>query len=242
MTDRPDGELDPELAEWLAGAREDDAPRADYEALFEGIESRIGEAEKKPSFWLRTRSTLARRGAAALTAVAVIVVGGVVLTKREIGAIDPLQLALSVGAIGTLLGLSLHHALRPLHKPPLSPLARGVTVALALIATFVLALFPPHDEGAAPFARPLLDTVSPCLFYGLLMGVPVYLALRLLDRGTSTSSLLAACAAGLAGNLAVTLHCPSSEPMHLMLAHFTVALLFVAGLGLAHVVTRARAR
>ena len=71
------------------------------------------------------------------------------------------------------------------------------------------------------------------------MGVPVYVALRLLDRGSSaTASLLAACAAGLTGNLVLQLHCPVDGVEHLMATHFSVALLFLVGLGLAHLVVR----
>lgn len=243
MTDSHRDELDPELEEWLAGAREEEAPRADYDAMLAGVEAKIDEAEKKPSFWLRTRSTAVRRVTAALAALAVIVVGGVLLTRRELGAIDPIHLAVALAALGALLGLSVHAALRPLHRPPPSPLARAATIALTLVSTFLLALLPPADASLHVAGdQGLLSHVSPCLFYGLLTGLPVYVVLRLLDRGTSAAPLLAACAAGLAGNLVLTLHCPRDDPQHLMLGHFSVALLFVAGLGLVHLLARARDR
>ncbi len=243
MSDRREDELDPELSEWLAGAREEEPLRADYDAMLAGVEAQIAEAERAPTFWLRTRSTLARRLLAAIAALVVVLVGGVLLTRRELGAIDPVELAIAVGALGALLGLSVHHALRPLHRPPLSVPARAATIALTLVATFVLALLPPHDHAElASSPGGLLDHVSPCLFYGLLTGLPVYLVLRLLHRGPSAASLLAACAAGLAGNLVLSLHCPSSDPTHLMLGHFMVALLFVGGLAAVHLLARARER
>lgn len=210
--------------------------------MFAAVEARIRDAETRPSFWLRTRSTFARRGAAALAALVVVIVVGVILTRRDFACVDPLHLRIAVAALAALLGLSLHHALRPLHRPPLSGAARAATVVLSLAATFVLARVPPEQARFAPGDEALLSHVSRCLFYGLFMGVPIDLVLRLLDRGSSTSALLAACAAGAAGNLVLTLHCPSADTTHLMLGHFLVAVLFVASLGLVHAFVRARER
>lgn len=238
-TKSPKGELDPELEEWLAEARAlDEAPSADFASMLERVEADIASAEAKPGFWLKTRATWARRLIAIGTAIAVVLVGGVVTSRRELGALSAVHLALALASLGALLAASLHQALRPLHRPPLSPPARIAIGALTLIATFTLALFPVPDAHVAGAGEGL--HVSPCLFYGLLMGLPVYLVLRLLDRSRSHAPLLASCAAGLAGNLVLQLHCPRSDPQHLMLSHFTVALLFVAGLGVLHVLLRPR--
>lgn len=235
-------ELDPELAEWLDEARDIDerTPEADYAAMLGAVEEKIAAADAKPSFWLKSRATWVRRLIAVGAALSIVLLGGIVTSKRDLGALSPLHLALALGALSVLLGASLHQALRPLHRPPIARWARACITALTLGATFVLALLPVPD--AAGLAYDGLH-VSPCLFYGLFMGVPVYLVLRLLDRSRGASSpLLAACAAGLAGNLVLELHCPRSNPEHLMLSHFTVALIFVAGLGLVHVLLRARER
>lgn len=237
MTDPFD--VDPRLASSLtelAEAREEtDPPSVDYAAMFAQVEEQIAHAEQRPSFWLRTRSTPVRRLIAGSAAAIVVVVCGVLLTRRDLGAIGPLHLTIALGALGSLLGLSVHHALRPLHRPPLPAWSRIAITALTLLATLALALFP---AGTAHVGAD--HSVSPCLFLGLLTGLPVYGVLRLLEREGSAASLLAACAAGLAGNLVLELHCPSRDLEHLMLGHFTVALLFVAGLALVHRLVRPR--
>ena len=46
-----------------------------------------------------------------------------------------------------------------------------------------------------------------CLSVGLLFGIPIYGLLRLLDRGSRISALIASLAAGLTGNMAIHLKC-----------------------------------
>jgi hypothetical protein len=234
-------DVDPELAAWLTAAREEAAreeapPEADYGAMLSSVEAQITRAEATPTFWLRTRSTFVRRLIASSAAAIVVVVFGVLLTRRDLAAMSPLHIAVALGALGSLLGLSVHQALRPLHRPPPPRWSSAALTALTLISTLALALFP---AGAAHVHGPL-DPVSPCLFFGLLTGLPVYAVLRLLDRGKSAAPLLASCAAGLAGNLVLSLHCPSDAPEHLMLGHFSVVLLFVAGLAVVHRLIRPR--
>jgi hypothetical protein len=177
---------------------------------------------------MQTRPTWVRRSTAALAAGLIVFFGGVRALRPDIEDCSPLHLALGLGALVFLLALSAYEALRPLHRPALPPWKSGALIALTLASTFVLALIPPHHgpvDGA-----PLLAHVTPCLFTGLLLGLPVYLLLRLLDRGSGAGALLAACAAGLAGDLALQLRCPRTDLEHLMLGHFLVALLFVGGL------------
>ena len=69
---------------------------------------------------------------------------------------------------------------------------------------------------------------------GLLFGLPVYAIVRLFDRGNTFGSLVAAAAAGLAGNMLLKMHCPVDSTSHVLLGHASVAVLFVVGLGLVH--------
>ena len=67
---------------------------------------------------------------------------------------------------------------------------------------------------------------------GILLGVPVYAVTRLLDRGgTLLGPLLAALAAGLTGNFALQIHCPTNDTQHAMAGHAPVALVFVLAIG-----------
>lgn len=233
MSDRKDVvRPDPELEEWLSDARAADARAgADYAAMFSSVQGEIARAEKRPSFWLRSRSTMARRVIAIGAAGAIAAVAAVLALRSDL-ADHPLHWAFALGALCALLFVSAHQALRPIHRPPLPAWGHALMIAATLGATFLIALLPPDGHfGAFP------PPVSPCLFIGLLAGIPVYFVLRVLDRGQG-SALLGACAAGLLGNLVLTLYCPSHDTAHLMLGHFSVAALFVAGLGLVHVLLR----
>ena len=227
-------ELDPKLEDWLRQARaeDEDAAPPDLDAMFGAVRRDIDQAEKRPSFWLRTRPTWMRRAIAGGAAALVVGLAGALALRGDFADYPTPTMAAALLALGSLLVLALHQALRPLHRPPISPWARAGLVALTLGSTFTVALLSPPEE-------PTGSLVSPCLFYGLLMGVPVYFVLRLLDRSAGTTSpLLAACAAGLAANLVLQLHCPVDGVEHLMANHFSVALLFVAALWVAHLAAR----
>ena len=164
------------------------------------------------------------------------------MIRPDLGDLPLSYVAPGVGSLVVLLGLSLHNALRPMHYPAAPAWQRGGIVALTLAATGAIALFAPA-HGVVEASESFMSHVSPCLFLGLLVGLPVYLLLRLLDRGSTAAGLIAACAAGLMGNLVLSLHCPRNDAEHLMAAHFAVALLFVVGFGAAHwVVERIRKR
>jgi hypothetical protein len=84
-----------------------------------------------------------------------------------------------------------------------------------------------HDQGNGFMA-------GACMGVGLLLGVPVYALLRLVDRGNALGSLVAAAAAGVAGNFVLKAHCSIAGTSHELLGHASVALVFVVGLGLVH--------
>ncbi len=233
-------ELDPALEEWLSDARalETSASPADVDALLADVEGSLAKADKSPRFWLRSRSTGARRAIACLACLAVVGVGALTGLRSDLSEISVAWLAVAVVSLGSLLGASAFLALRPLHRPPLAPWARHGLVGLSLLATFALALVGPDGHALPAVDGMIREMASPCLFFGLFFGLPVYLVLRLFDRGPSVGALIAACAAGLAGNLVLQLHCPRNEPEHLMGAHFTVVLLFVVGLYAIHAAVR----
>lgn len=238
MTERGTPELDPELAEWLAEAREDgaDVPPAELDGMLGEVEEEIAGADRSPWFWLRSRATGLRRAMAFAVAATVVAVGGALTLRADFAELPIAWTLTAVGSLAVLLSASVWLALRPLHRPPLPPWVRSTLIGASLVATCALALLAPADTVAGD--QGLLAHVTPCLVYGLLTGVPVYLVLRLLDRGSSALAILAACAGGLAGNLVLQLHCPRNDAEHLMAAHFAVVLLFVGGLGAVHWVLR----
>lgn len=231
-------ERDPELDALMAAPEE----LADVSALFEGVQAQIEAAEKKPSYKLRTQPTSRRRLMAFIAFAMVILVTLMTGRRPDLGAYPPAMLALVLGSLGTLFALSAWTALRPIHRPMLAPWKLGALTALAVGTTLVLALAPGiHDHVALRPDAPLIRHASPCMIYGFMFGLPVYGALRFLDRGSSWSArIIAACAAGLAGNMILELHCPMGGSAHLMAGHASVIICYVAGVFLIEALLRAR--
>jgi len=235
--------MDPELEEWLAEARDLEAADAppDLDGMLEGVERRLSEADKSWTFWLQSRATSVRRAIAFLGAALIVTVTGVLSLRTNFADLPVPWLVLALGSVSALLGVSLYVGLRPLHEPALPKWIRLGVIGTTVGATCALALFAPED--AILSDQPLLAHASGCFFYGLLVGLPVYLLLRLLHRGGPAAALVTACAAGLTANLVLQLHCPRNDLEHLMAGHFTVVLLFLGGLGAIHwVIERVRAR
>ena len=61
--------------------------------------------------------------------------------------------------------------------------------------------------------------VGACMGVGLLLGIPVYALLRLVDRGNALGNLVAAAAAGVAGNFVLKAHCAIPGTSHELLGH-----------------------
>jgi hypothetical protein len=221
-----------DLEAYVRGA--DRPPDVDYQALLRDVEAQIAGAEKKPLSWLRARATWARRAIAIGAAFLIAGVVGAAWLRSDLDDRSLPHVAVAIAGLALLLSVAAFEALRPLHQPARAPWMRFAIAAATLVATCAVAALPPMVEpGTGP-------SWSPCLFFGLLTGLPVYLLLRILDRGSSSGPLLGACAAGLLGNLVLELHCPSHDPQHLMIGHFGVAVLFVLGLGSLHLLLRRR--
>jgi hypothetical protein len=123
---------------------------------------------------------------------------------------------------------------RPVHLPELPRWQSLGLICLAIGAPILAAFWPypaahaaTHDHGGSVMA-------GACMGVGILLGVPVYALLRLVDRGNAFGSLVAAAAAGVAGNFVLKAHCSVPGTSHELLGHASVAVLFVLGLGLVH--------
>jgi hypothetical protein len=154
---------------------------------------------------------------------------------------SPVRLVLAVSTLSVLLALVLRRALRPPHLPGS---AKGSTVVFLLALAFPvqLAIMPrrPRSSFDASPDVPFVEAAATCLLVGATIGGLLLIGLRALDRGAHGSlrtALLAAAGGGLAGNLALELHCPSTAPAHLLVGHAAVGLVLVAFYGL---VLRAR--
>lgn len=235
-------ELDPALGAELHRARDVAEPGSDeLDALFASIEESTREADRLPRMRLRAASTSVRRALAIGSFVAIAFFTYATAGRADL-AVYPLPRFLAEClAYATLLGASLALALRPQHVPTLPRRVVALFTGATLLATVVLAVAPPPHhlplflvEG---FHASWTDGL-PCLYIGLLLGLPIYFVARVLDRGTPLSSVLAAASAGLMGNLALELHCPSVDARHRLVGHASVGFVFLACLGLAHLVDR----
>jgi hypothetical protein len=224
----PDLERDSDLDALLADAG---PPAAlDLDEMFEGVDQGIERSDGSLRGWLQSRSTAVRR-CLSLASLAVIVVVAVVITPRsDMASLGPAFFG-SLAALAVLVGLCLWVALRPVHQPALSTTKIVALAGVSLGATVLFALVPMarSQPDVLGHGAHVLAGASPCMYMGLLLGLPGYVIARLLARGTPLASVLAAAAAGLAGNFFLQAHCPMQEPMHNLVGHASVAVLFVGG-------------
>lgn len=213
---------DGELEQLFHEAREAADP-TDLDALFEAtLQAR--EADRGVSGWLRSRPTWLRRLIA--TSAVFTMLGAIAIFEprhdlAEIGIAALLPPAL---ALGVLVLVSIWVALRPMQAPTLSRAKVASLLGICVASAIVVAIYP-ADEVATGGAL----AVWPCFGLGLLVGLPVYALTRLLDRGSRISAVLAAGAAGLAGNLALEVKCAMDGAAHGLGGHASVLVLFVLG-------------
>ena len=77
---------------------------------------------------------------------------------------------------------------------------------------------------------------------GFLPAVLLFLAMHRQVAQTRRVLMLTAGIGGVAGNLALLLHCPNEQPAHQLVGHATVGLLLLVGIGFGIIVARVRSR
>jgi hypothetical protein len=117
--------------------------------------------------------------------------------------------------------------LRGLHRPPLGASLRGAILGAAVGVPLALALIAPahvsHPASLGGGGDELIRRAVACLVFGVACGAPVLAGAWFVGRSTLGSAPLAVAAgAGVAGALALQLHCPITAPPHLLLGHATV--------------------
>jgi hypothetical protein len=203
---------------------------ADREAPVEGLFERVtGDVRRERSLRGRLRSlpTLWRLG----IALAAVLSAGAIYAVID----GPGAPFMKLGALAATAVLTVVVAFRPIHRPALPRwlVLRAVVLALALPIALealgpILVAVPPAPGGLLG----LFDESPPpwrCFGFGVAIAIPIVVVVAFLDRGARPSStVLAAASAGLAGNLALDAHCRSADPLHLLLGHALVVVLYVA--------------
>jgi len=233
----PDGEdLDPEVAAFLRECDEasGEVSSDELSVLLSSVEAQLTQSESGTGGWLKSRSTATRRGLALGSFVALVLFALFAMRGRGLANLPPWAIGVCLGSLGLMVVMSLWVALRPLQAPALST-GKVVTLATLSVGCAIVVAFVPEaahasTEGAAGMLA------SPCMYMGLLIGLPVYALSRVLDRGSRLSSILAASAAGLTGNFVLALNCPIHDPAHMLVGHASVVVLFIAGVLAVHAV------
>ncbi len=195
-----------------------DAP--ELELLLHAVEARLAQ-ERGAIAWLRSRPTWLRASFAATWIMLLVAAAGF----RGAGfSITNVHRQLALLAYATVLVFALAELLRPTHRFERSALQRGLS-ALAILTPLLvpfLSLVAPDPSAVA--------RLPGCMTVGISVAVFTLAWLRALDRtghGARSTALLAVGVAGLSGNLALALYCPSAELSHLLRWHMPVGLLVV---------------
>ena len=218
--------------------RELDAPDAPQDGelmdrMFTDMKARCDQNDHTVRGFVRSRSTTLRRLIVLAVFSLLAVVGWFVFPLVGEQA-QTIPWTASLVTFCVLLVLAMFMVTRPVHLPEL-PRWQSVCLACIAVGATVLAAFWPYPAALAATHDHSGSTMAgACMGVGLLLGVPVYALLRLVDRGNAFGSLVAASAAGLAGNFVLKAHCSVPGTSHELLGHASVALVFVVGLGLVH--------
>lgn len=230
-SNRPDAGLSEKLRELDAPDTAGSGERMDR--MFADMKADCDKSDRSFKGFLRSRSTMVRRLIVLAVFAALAAVGWFAFPLVGDQA-RTIPWGTSLAAFCILLVIAMFMVTRPVHLPALPHWQSLCLVCIAIGAT-VLAAFWPHPAAQAASHDPGGGVmVGACMGVGLLLGVPVYALLRLVDRGNALGSLVAAAAAGVAGNFVLKAHCSVPGTSHELLGHASVALLFVAGMGLVH--------
>jgi hypothetical protein len=201
--------------------------------LFTELKAECQKSDRTVAGFLRSRSTMARR-LIVLSVFSALAITGWFLFPVVGDHARTMQWTTSLVTFCALLLVAMIMVTRPVHLPELPRWQSLCLICVAIGATVLAAFWPypeaqaaTHDHGGGVMA-------GACMGVGILLGIPVYALLRLVDRGNAFGSLVAAAAAGLAGNFILKAHCSVPGTSHELLGHASVAVLFVLGLGLVH--------
>lgn len=212
------------------------------EDLYQGIQRQL-QRERGVSAWLRSRRTPTRLLIGASWVAGLTALSGWLIPRTRFAPVPVERVVLIMTALSVLAAALLRVGLRPAQASP--PNDRAVVFGLAAGLSFpVVAAFLP--AGLHPFDHYVEYTQTQatvgCFVIGAVTGALVVAMLRALDRfshQTRLGSLVAAVTGGVAGNLALELHCPVTAPAHLLLGHATVGLALVLAYGVVRRPARA---
>ncbi len=209
------------------------------DAVFAGLAA--DTVDKKPSLRdrLRELSTPVRVALGVSGALVMVAVMSLTMGVRPgLGGEALLRYALVVTSIAGLVAASFSVSLRGLHQRQLG--ATGwVIISLALLVPLALALIPEIWSTGAPMAMMAGDGMDMCLPLGLATGAlttAVAWVFQRQDFPLIYRLLAAAGGGGLTAFAMLQLHCPATDPTHLLVTHAGVGLVLAAVVALVVVI------
>jgi hypothetical protein len=235
--------LSPEAAEHAqrcpicSADADDDADAATgLDELFQGVAAKLRH-EKGVTAWLRSRSTPARLFVAAAWVSVLVMLFGMGIPRTRFAPIPVDRVAVVLGALAVLAAVLLRVGLRPAQTPAPGDRSLFAAIGAGLGLPVAAAFLPPGAHGFDHYVQyTRTQAAIGCFVIGAITGALVVFLLRALDRTAHDSrpaSVLAAVTGGIAGNLALELHCPVTSAAHLLVGHATVGMVLVLLYGLA---------
>lgn len=212
----------------VLGALTEQPSGQELDQMFDNLSDAIASAPKRP---MAALPTWGRYGLAALLALAL---PALLLALHDPQVEFPYSTAshaLFFVLYSSLLGLLVASNLRPFYKPSYPQHVILGLCATAVVQVFAFAVWPTTAVSTATS-----HGVLPCLLSGSLMGLALFVLLRLLDRGQRLGPWLAASAAVLFGNACLQVHCADADVLHRLLGHAGISAVYLAGVGLLQLV------
>lgn len=214
--------------ELLGGGHQAELPPG-LEALRKRVDADL-DREKGLMATLRDRPTPQRIALVLLLTGLLVGVTAAAAPRGELADYPIVRMAIVLVALSGVTGVAIWRLLRPLHLPKPSTASTRLLLVAGVLAPTVAALWPlyghvGHDPG---HGMAFAVGCGRCMAFGAVMGAPVLALATLMRRSRVDGAAvvaLAGVAAGLVGNLTLQLHCPVTDPIHLLLAHASLALI-----------------
>lgn len=205
---------------------------------------RVFSQERGLLAWLRSRRTPLR--IALGVSVALVPAAAQLAISHRVDLSDyPLpRLLLAAALYLVVVDFATKTLLAPLYRPKSSWVVRWATLISFSLPFVIAALAPAYAQPTgrhATIQHSFLHQAWVCLRYGTLLSLPAVLLFLAMDRQSIQARrvlMLAAGIGGVAGNLALLLHCPNEQPTHQLVGHATVGLLLLVCIGVGMVVAR----
>ncbi len=230
----------------LRSLADDASPTLDADAMFADLERDLAR-EVGPVARLRSLETSKRVGLGVIAALFITALS-LGLTGRPDWALYPAsRMIAELSAVALVFTGALWWTLFPAHRPTPRTLWTLLLVATGTSLPFVLAALPMahalHDASLQGAGEDLAARAGACFIWGMVSALPVLFLLVALDRdGQSSGSRIvcAAVAAALVGVLSLQVHCPITQPIHLLWGHASVGVGLLVGYAGYRALRRAR--